>query len=278
MGGGRGRRRHRPGAPGRLEGWLAAGGPLPTVDLAWMLTAAVACGADARAAGVAATAAERLLAAQGPAGTFPHVVPAASLGRLRAHVGSFADQVYPVQALARFAAAGGGARALAAADVCADRLCDLQGEQGQWWWHYDARDGSVVERFPVYSVHQHAMAPMVLHDLAAAGGHDHDDAVHRGLSWLRTHPESFEELVDDTHGVIWRKVGRREPRKAARSLNAVTTALRPGSAAARARRCLPCRTRRPRVPAVRARLAALRLAPPERMRVSSAAASGRSPS
>ena len=33
---------------------------------------------------------------------------------------------------------------------------------GQWWWHYDVRDGSVVERYPVYSVHQHAMAPMAL--------------------------------------------------------------------------------------------------------------------
>jgi len=212
----------------RLDRWLASGEPLHTVDVAWMLTATVACGADDVAERIAAATAERLLDAQGPGATYPHGIPAASQGRLRAHVGSFADQVYPAQALARYAGAGGGAEALAAADRTVDRLCELQGPAGQWWWHYDARDGSVVEGYPVYSVHQHAMAPMTLLDVAGAGGHDHGDAALLGLSWLRTHPETFGELVDDRHDVVWRKVGRREPRKAVRSVNAVTTAIRPG--------------------------------------------------
>ena len=212
----------------RLSTWLESHEPLHTVDVAWMLTAAVAAQGTPGADHVAQTARDRLLGAAGGAAVFPHVVPAASQSRLRAHVGSFADQVYPLQALARYAAGAGDEAALAASERTAQHLCDLQGEQGQWWWHYDTRDGSVVEPFPVYSVHQHAMAPMVLFDLEEAGGRSHAEAALRGLSWLRTHPESFGELIDDTHDVVWRKVGRREPRKAARTLNAVASAVRAG--------------------------------------------------
>jgi hypothetical protein len=71
------------------------------------------------------------------------------------------------------------------------------------------------------------MAPMVLLDLREAGGVDHVPAIARGLAWLRTHPETRGELLDDRSGVIWRKVGRREPRKAVRYLRSVTTAVRP---------------------------------------------------
>jgi exopolysaccharide biosynthesis WecB/TagA/CpsF family protein len=212
----------------RLRGWLASGQPLPTVDVAWMVTAATAARNLGAVADVAERGAERLLAAQGPAGIFPHALPASSLGRLRSHVGCFADQVYPIQALARHAAATGDGTAMDAANRCATAICDVQGDAGQWWWHYDARDGSVVERFPVYSVHQHAMGPMALLDLLECGGDDHTAEVLLGLDWLRTHPETFSELVDERHGVVWRKVGRHEPRKAARRLAAVTTAVRAG--------------------------------------------------
>lgn len=215
----------------RLRDMLASGDALPTVDVAWMLTAAVAStylGDTKDTEEVVAATRARLLAEQGPHGLFPHALPAASLARFRAHVGSFADQVYPIQALARMAAVRADDVALSAANSCAQRICDLQGEAGQWWWHYDSRSGGVVEGFPVYSVHQHAMAPMALFDLFDAGGADHRASIATGLTWMTTHPEVLEELVDDRMGVIWRKVGRREPAKAARRLNAVTTSLRSG--------------------------------------------------
>jgi len=173
-------------------------------------------------------AADRLTDAQGGGGLFPHTLPARASGRFRAHIGCFADQVYPIQALARLSAATGDAEPLRMANRCAATICDLQGQAGQWWWHYDSRTGDVVEGYPVYSVHQHAMAPMALFDLADAGGTDHVADIALGLDWLRTHPEVMDELISEKHGVIWRKVGRREPPKAVRSLSAVTTALRPG--------------------------------------------------
>jgi len=209
----------------RLGHLLKSGQPLPTVDTAWMLTAAVAAGHEGPAAAVAELAAARLLGAQGPGGLFPHADPAASLGRVRAHVGCFADQVYPIQALARFAAAVGHPEALHAANACANRICALQGADGQWWWHYDARSDRVVEGYPVYSVHQHAMAPMALMDLARSGGEVHADAINAGVRWLTTHPEVSGELIDADRGVIWRKVGRREPAKAVRKANAALSAV-----------------------------------------------------
>ncbi len=211
----------------RIRDLLRGEQALPTVDVAWMLTAAVAATFAGPTGDISVAARARLMDSQGPGGLFPHAVPSRSLGRLRAHVGSFADQVYPIQALARFAAANADAASLQAADRCAATICALQGAAGQWWWHYDSRGASVVEAFPVYSVHQHAMAPMVLMDLYDAGGGDHREAIRLGLSWLSTHPEVLDELVDDRLGVVWRKVGRREPLKAARLLNAATTAVRP---------------------------------------------------
>ena len=165
-----------------LDRLLTADANLATVDCAWMLMAALAAQHLGDTSGLAGRAAERLFEAQGPFGLFPHTLPASSNGRLRAHVGCFADQVYPIQALSRLYAAHGDRAALAAAKACADRICALQGPDGQWWWHYDVRDGSVVEGYPVYSVHQHAMAPMALLDLREAGGTDHSGPDRQGAA------------------------------------------------------------------------------------------------
>lgn len=199
---------------------------VPAVTCAWALCAALALPDAAGHAALAELATGRLLTARGPRGTYPHLLPGG--GGWRAHVGSFADQVYPLQALARRAAADADAACLAAANATAAQLARLQGPAGQWWWHYDARDGGVVERYPVYSVHQHGMAPMALFELAEAGGEDHRGAAARGLHWLETHPECMEPLIADDLGVVWRKVGRREVAKAARGLAALTTRVRPG--------------------------------------------------
>ena len=41
--------------------------------------------------------------------------------------------------------------------------------------------------------------------------------------------ESLEDLVSPRHSMIWRKVGRTEPPKAARAIGAAVTSLRPGT-------------------------------------------------
>ncbi|MCA1439190.1 hypothetical protein I6F07_02935 [Ensifer sp. IC4062] len=212
----------------RLAALLASQSSVHTVNCAWALIAALAGRHFGETRDLATFAASRLLGGQSESGLFPHMLPASINGRLRAHIGCFADQVYPIQALSRLHSAQGHPVAIAAAEACAARICALQGPAGQWWWHYDSRDGSVVEGYPVYSVHQHAMAPMALLDLREAGGSDHRLAIVRGLDWLDRHPEVLAPLIAYDKNVIWRKVARREPNKAVRAISAFTTALKPG--------------------------------------------------
>jgi hypothetical protein len=200
---------------------------MPTVDSAWVLTALVAVGLQDERAQAAEALADRLMASQRATGLFPHWVDVSSAHRLRRHIGCFADQVYPVQALARFHAASGSSRAIEAANRCATRICGLQGADGQWWWHYDVRSGDVTEGYPVYSVHQHAMAPMALFDLQEAGGADFTANVVRGLGWVQEHPEVSEPMVAGDTGLVWRSVQRKEPAHVSRSLRAGATAVHP---------------------------------------------------
>jgi hypothetical protein len=223
----------------RWERELASGRGQETVYVAWALTAAVAAGQLGPTEAVRSAALNGLIASQGERGIFSKYLPVGSGPAWRRHVGCFADQVYPIQALARHHVDRPDPRALSAAEACARRICELQGPAGQWWWHYDQRTGGVVERFPVYSVHQHSMAPMALMELLEAGGQDHRDAVARGLGWLDLHPEVFVELVDPRFNVVWRRVGRREPRRLSRGIKAIGTASVPGLELAGLDRLLP---------------------------------------
>lgn len=129
--------------------------------------------------------------------------------RLRTRIANFADQVYPLQALAFAAMALGDAARLELADRCGARLAAAQGPLGQWWWHHDAATGRVAERYPVYSVHQHSMAPMALRCLALAGGQDHAAAAARSRAWLQAN-EIGADMVEPASGIIWRSVERDE--------------------------------------------------------------------
>ena len=55
---------------------------------------------------------------------------------------------------------------------------------GQWWWHYDSLTGNVFQRYPVYAVHQHGMAPMALFALADAARLDFSQSICNGLAWI----------------------------------------------------------------------------------------------
>jgi hypothetical protein len=228
-----------PHALHRLAAIDRAAGRVDVVAAAWVVTALVAARPACDVERHLTAARRRLLAAR--SAVYPHTT-GGSADWYRSHVGSFADQVYPVQALARLHASAGDPEALAAANSVADAVCRAQGDAGQWWWHYDSRAGSVVEGYPVYSVHQHAMAPMALLDLAEAGGEEHLAAICRGVRWLARPPETRENLTPGQLGVVWRKVARADRGKTVRGLRAAATRLRPGLRLAALDRLFPpCR-------------------------------------
>lgn len=219
----------------RMDALDQEGRPQYTVEAAWVLSALAAARDTADVERRFSAARDRLLRARiGDSPLFPHATGPGLVPRYRSHVSCFADQTYPLQALARAHASdkAGDPEALAASEACAARICELQGDGGQWWWHYDARTGSVVEGYPVYSVHQHAMAPTALFDLTDAGGSDFGAAIRKGLRWMTDVPElaagTAESMILDELGVTWRKVYRGDPKKAVRAARGLGTRAVPG--------------------------------------------------
>jgi hypothetical protein len=213
----------------RLKAMDPINGHFETVWLGWALSALSAGGILPGEESLARATADRLLRSFKPAaGLFPHRPAGVRPSRWRAHVADFADQVYPIQGLSLYALAGGSAEAAAAARRCAEQICRLQGPGGQWWWHYDVRTGDVLEKYPVYSVHQDAMGPMALFAVRKATALDVRPAVERSIQWMVKPPEIPFSLIDDESSLIWRKVARREPNRLSRALQAGVSRIHPG--------------------------------------------------
>ena len=151
-----------------------------------------------------------LTANRGKHGTFGHMARGGSVtGAVRGRIGSFADQVYPIYALAKFGEAFQNRAALEYARSCAEAICRAQGSLGQWWWHYDAVTGKVFQHYPVYAVHQHGMAPLALFALADAAGLDFSESIYRGLRWIYGDNELSLDLREVSASLVWRSVYRR---------------------------------------------------------------------
>ena len=143
------------------------------------------------------------------------------------HVSCFADFVYPIQALAYYYQASKDSRAADIACRCAENMCELQGDDGQWWWHFDSRTGRVLEHYPVYSVHQDSMAPMALLALSKACGKDYSNYIEKSLRWLAQSTEINGSLIDIEKNIIWRSVRRKAPGRLAISLQSTASFIHP---------------------------------------------------
>lgn len=142
---------------------------------------------------------------QGEHGFFGHMGTKNSLaGWLRGHIGSFADQVYPMYAMSKFATILNVEDPLGPALECATAICSAQGELGQWWWLYDSSSARVSSRYPVYSVHQHGMAPMGLFAVQEASGRCFDQFIYKGLRWIYGANELGVDMRDSAQSLIWR--------------------------------------------------------------------------
>jgi hypothetical protein len=202
--------------------------PYPTIELSWALTALVVNGSKATDMSLADNIAEVLIDSFNyQSGIFARWSADSKVPKFRAHSSCFANFVYPIQALSYYFLSTGNEKALGAAISCAEYMCQLQGVDGQWWWYYDARNGRVIERYPVYAVHQDSMAPMALFALAKASGRDYSASIEKGLHWLINPTEVTESLIDDKRNIIWRSVARREPMRLIRGLQTAFSSLHP---------------------------------------------------
>lgn len=157
---------------------------------------------------IAVEAYRRIRRNQGEQGLFGHLATNKGMAAaIRSGTGSFADQAYPIYALAKFSQAYGDDRAIKMATDCALALCEVQGPLGQWWSNYDSSSGQVTERFPVFSVHQYGMGPMALLELGEAIYSDFSPWIYKGLQWIEDN-ELGIDMQDDSGNVVWQCIER----------------------------------------------------------------------
>jgi hypothetical protein len=181
-----------------------------TMELAWFLAglshAALACPEKvSELKNLAGKTCQLLERNQGKCGFFGHLSTTKSVaGFFRGRIGSFADQVYPIYAMSKYAVAFHLEAPARSALRCARAICDAQGELGQWWWLYDSKSGRVSSKYHVYSVHQQGMAPMALIAAEEATGQSFQEPIEKGLRWIYGANELGEDMRDHSTNLIWR--------------------------------------------------------------------------
>jgi hypothetical protein len=144
-------------------------------------------------------------------GIFGHATPA---GRLKGHffnrTGTFADQMYAIYAFTIFARAFQIEEPLDAALRCANSIRALQGELGQWWFLYDKRTSQVVNRYPLFSLHQDGIAPVALLALEEITGQSFHESVYKGMSRVTRATEHSDDLSNLDQSMIWDSI---EPKR-----------------------------------------------------------------
>lgn len=116
--------------------------------------------------------------------------------------GTFSDQIFSIYALVIFARAFQIEEPLESALNCGNALRALQGELGQWWVLYDKRTCRVVNRYPVFSLHQSGTAPLGLFALGEATGQSFHESIYKGLTWITGANELREDFRRPDRGLI----------------------------------------------------------------------------
>ncbi len=145
----------------------------------------------------------------------------------RRHFASFATQVYLALCLYQYGELAGDRIAIDAANACVGRLLELQGGLGEWPWFYSPATDRVLDVYEVYSVHQHGMAPALLHHAVRQGVPGAREAIVKGFNWVFGANEmGISMLVPDRH-LIYRSQARRgiQGRRDMRLLRAVAGVL-----------------------------------------------------
>jgi hypothetical protein len=165
-----------------IAGLLAQPQTLNMQDLAWLLwgsgaayRAGIAGGADTARDALALILAELVDPGTG--------LPRHSQARYRRNVVSFGSLVYFLRAMKEAADTLGSERARALFERGVAQAVSFQGPQGEWPWMIDCHSGRPFDRYPVFAVHQDAMAMLFLHPALDDGLPGIEAAISRSLAW-----------------------------------------------------------------------------------------------
>jgi hypothetical protein len=158
----------------------------------------------------------------GGVGIFKHQGNNTIVGKFRDNVASFADQVYPIYAFALYSKYFKSEDALVISKECALKICEHQGQRGEWMWHYNSNTGKVISKYPVYSVHQDAMAPMALFAIQDVSNLNFEKYIFKGLDWLVQGNSLSTNMIDGDLNTIWRAIS---PGKIPRKVKSILSVL-----------------------------------------------------
>jgi hypothetical protein len=129
--------------------------------------------------------------------------------KAKAGSGYFDAQVYGAMALAKAGKVLDEVDWTKRAHETVLALTKHQGRDGEWPWHYNVLSGTVIDPYPLFSVHQDGMGPMALLEVGEAVGVNFQDHVERSLRWVFGKNELALSMIDADRGIIWRGIRRR---------------------------------------------------------------------
>jgi hypothetical protein len=163
-----------------------------------------------RAVRIARSCATELLGRFSPSASLFSGISRVGSGRdaVHARVTSFAAQIYPIHGLAEYARVVSD-RLPSEARAAADHIVAAQGPLGQWWWLYSLQSGDVLEGYPVYLVHQDAMAFLALAALQNMGEGSYEQSLRLGLGWGEGENELRRGLIEREPAFFARAIQRK---------------------------------------------------------------------
>ncbi len=127
----------------------------------------------------------------------------------RRHFATFATQVYAALSLYHYGDVTGDANAIKVANACVAKLIALQGPLGEWPWFYLPRADRVLDPYEIYSVHQHGMAPALLHHAVQHDVPGAREAIVTGFRWIFGANEMEVSMLRPDLQLIYRSQRRR---------------------------------------------------------------------
>ena len=127
---------------------------------------------------------------------------------IRRHFATFATQVYAALALYHYGELCDDVQAMDAANLCVGKLIALQGLNGEWPWFYSPGRDCVLDYYEIYSVHQHGMAPALLHHAVRAGVPGSGEALTRGFRWIFGANDMQQAMLVPELSLIYRSQAR----------------------------------------------------------------------
>lgn len=166
--------------------------------------------------------------------------------RYRRNLVSFGSSVYYLRGLYEYGVAAEDEAVLDRFANGAKMLLAAQGPLGEWPWMFDVRTAQPTDFYPVFAVHQDAMAMLFLFPALALNIQGAQSAIERSLSWCFGENELGISMYKDTPFVAHRSIERGERlsrlRRYARSVGHSPTAAAATTGVANLRLNPECRS------------------------------------